>query len=201
MSVYSEPIARLINELAKLPGIGRKTAQRLAYHIITLDKSEAIQLSEAIVEAKSNVKYCSKCYNITDTDPCSICDNPKREQETICVVQDSKDVIAIERTREYKGLYHVLGGAISPMDGIGPDELRIKELIQRVGTENVQEIILATNLNIEGETTAMYIARLLKPFPVKLTRIAKGIPAGADLEYADELTLSNALEGRKEIDV
>lgn len=199
MAIYSEPISKLISELSKLPGIGRKTAQRLAYHIISLDNEEAYSLAEAITEAKKHVKYCSVCFNMTDKDPCSICDNPARDKSSICVVQDSKDIIAIERTKEFKGLYHVLGGSISPMEGVGPEDLTIKELIGRL-RDDVTEVILATNLNIEGETTAMYLARLIKPFGIKTTRIAKGLPAGADLEYTDEATLANALEGRKVID-
>ena len=198
MAIYSEPISKLISELSKLPGIGRKTAQRLAYHIITVDREEAFSLARAIAEAKKQVKFCSVCFNITDRDPCSICENQARDRSIICVVQDPRDVIAIERTKEYKGLYHVLGGAISPIEGVGPENLHIKELLSRL-TDEVAEVILATNLNIEGETTAMYLARLIKPLDIKTTRIAKGIPAGADLEYTDEATLANAMEGRKPI--
>ncbi len=196
MAIYSEPISKLISELSKLPGIGRKTAQRLAYHIISLESEDAYALANAMIQAKQQVKYCSVCHNMTDADPCSICTSPHRNKNFICVVQDSKDVIAIERTKEFKGVYHVLGGAISPMEGIGPEDLNIRELISRLN-ESIEEVILATNLNIEGETTAMYLARLMKPFGIKVTRIAKGIPAGADLEYADEATLANAIEGRK----
>ncbi len=199
MAIYSEPISKLISELSKLPGIGRKTAQRLAYHIISLDNEAAYTLADAITQAKKHVKYCSVCFNMTDRDPCAICDNPSRDKTSICVVQDSKDIIAIERTKEFKGLYHVLGGSISPMEGVGPEDLTIKDLIGRL-TNDIAEVILATNLNIEGETTAMYLARLIRPFGIKTTRIAKGLPAGADLEYTDEATLANALEGRKVID-
>ncbi|MFA0814933.1 MAG: recombination mediator RecR [Anaerofustis sp.] len=199
MAIYSEPISKLIAELSKLPGIGRKTAQRLAYHIISLDSEDAYALANAVIQAKQQVKYCSVCHNLTDSDPCALCANPARDHSLICVVQDSKDVIAIERTKEFKGVYHVLGGAISPMEGIGPEDLSIRELMSRLN-ETVSEVILATNLNIEGETTAMYLARLIKPFNIKVTRIAKGIPAGADLEYADEATLANAIEGRKILD-
>lgn len=199
MAIYSEPISKLISELSKLPGIGRKTAQRLAYHIISLDSEDAFSLANAITEAKKQVKYCSVCFNMTDQDPCAVCANAARDKSMICVVQDSKDIIAIERTKEFKGLYHVLGGAVSPMEGIGPEDLNIKELISRLNSD-VTEVILATNLNIEGETTAMYLSRLIKPFGIKTTRIAKGLPAGADLEYTDEATLANALEGRKIID-
>jgi len=199
LAIYSEPISKLIAELSKLPGIGRKTAQRLAYHIISLDSEDAYALANAVIQAKQQVKYCSVCHNLTDSDPCALCANPARDHSLICVVQDSKDVIAIERTKEFKGVYHVLGGAISPMEGIGPEDLSIRELMSRLN-ETVSEVILATNLNIEGETTAMYLARLIKPFNIKVTRIAKGIPAGADLEYADEATLANAIEGRKILD-
>jgi len=199
LAIYSEPISKLISELSKLPGIGRKTAQRLAYHIISLDNEAAYTLADAITQAKKHVKYCSVCFNMTDRDPCAICDNPSRDKTSICVVQDSKDIIAIERTKEFKGLYHVLGGSISPMEGVGPEDLTIKDLIGRL-TNDIAEVILATNLNIEGETTAMYLARLIRPFGIKTTRIAKGLPAGADLEYTDEATLANALEGRKVID-
>ena len=199
MSLYSQSVLQLIDQLAKLPGIGRKTAAKLAYHIINMEDEKARALAGAIIEAKEKVKYCSICFNITDSDPCNICANEKRDRSIICVVQESKDVIAIERTKEFKGLYHVLGGAISPMEGVLPEDLKIKELVTRVGTQDIKEVILATNLNIDGETTAMVIAKILKPLEVKVTRIAKGIPAGADLEYTDEATLSNALNGRKEL--
>lgn len=197
--MYSESLQRLISELSRLPGIGRKSAQRLAYFIIKSEDDYALRLSEAIMNAKDNVKYCSVCYNITDTDPCLYCTDPSRDQSVICVVQDSKDVIAIERTKQYHGLYHVLGGAISPMDGIGPDELKIQELISRLN-QDVKEVILATGLSVEGETTAMYIARMVSALGIKATRIARGLPNGADLEYTDEATLANALEGRREIE-
>ena len=199
MAIYSEPISKLISELAKLPGIGRKTAQRLAYHILSMDTQSAYALANAITAAKDQVKACSVCNNITDQDPCAICDNPKRDRSVICVVQDAKDVVAIERTKEFKGLYHVLGGAISPMEGVGPEDLHIQSFMRRLTTQ-VQEVILATNLTIEGETTAMYLARLIKPFHIKTTRIARGIPAGADLEYTDEATLAGALAGRKVVE-
>ncbi len=197
--MYAQPIQKLISELSRLPGIGRKTAQRLAYFIIKSDDNYAYELSEAISNAKDNVKYCSVCGNITDKDPCEYCSSPTRDRSIICVVQDSRDVIAIERTKEYKGLYHILGGAISPMEGIGPEDLRIAQLMARLDS-TVEEVILATNLTVEGETTAMYISRVLKPLGVKTTRIARGIPSGADLEYTDEATLANAIEGRRIID-
>lgn len=197
--MYSESLQRLISELSRLPGIGRKTAQRLAYFIIKSEDDYAQRLSDAIKNAKDNIKYCSVCYNITDTDPCQYCSDSSRDQSVICVVQDSKDVIAIERTKQYHGLYHVLGGAISPMDGIGPDDLKIQQLISRLN-EEVKEVILATGLSVEGETTAMFIARMVCALGIKATRIARGLPSGADLEYTDEATLANALEGRREIE-
>ena len=199
MQVYTGPITRLIEEFSKLPGVGRKTAQRLAFHVINMNDNDVEALSKAIIEAKREIKYCSVCCNITDTDPCSMCSNKNRDPGVICVVEDPRDVAAMERTREFKGQYHVLHGVISPMDGIGPDMIKIKELIQRLGTQDVREIIMATNPTIEGEATAMYIARLLKPMGIKVTRIAHGLPVGGDLEYADEVTISKDLEGRREI--
>lgn len=199
MQTYSGPILRLIEEFSKLPGVGRKTAQRLAFHVINMNMNDVEALSKAIVEAKKEIKYCSICYNITDKDPCSMCSNKNRDSGVICVVEDPRDVAAMERTKEFNGQYHVLNGVISPMDGIGPDMIRIKELIQRLGNQEVREVIMATNPTIEGEATAMYIARLLKPMGIKVTRIAHGLPVGGDLEYADEVTISKALEGRREI--
>lgn len=199
MSFYAAPIAKLIDELSKLPGVGNKTAQRLAFHILNMSVEDVEQLSKSITSAKRDIRYCRVCYNITDSDVCNICSSPKRNSSMICVVEDPKDVVAMEKTREYKGLYHVLNGAISPMEGIGPEEIRIKELLKRVADNEIEEIILATNPNIEGEATAMYISRLLKPAGIKVTRIAHGIPVGGDLEYADEVTLMKALEGRREI--
>jgi recombination protein RecR len=199
MNYYIEPIARLINELSKLPGIGNKTAQRLAFHIVNMKEDQVRGLAQAISEVKGKIRYCSICSNITDTNPCGICRSPRRDASIICVVEDPRDVIAMEKTREYRGLYHVLHGTISPMEGIGPDEIRIKELLHRVKDGKVREAIMATNSDIEGEATAVYISKLLKPLGVKTTRIAHGIPVGGDLEYADEITLSKALEGRREI--
>ncbi|SHF34469.1 MULTISPECIES: recombination mediator RecR [Caloramator] len=195
---YPIKVAKLIEELSKLPGVGNKTAQRLAFYIINMDKRDVESLADAIIEAKETIKYCSVCGNLTDTDPCVICSNTARDRSTICVVQEPKDVIAMERTKEYKGLYHVLHGAISPMLGIGPDDIKIKELLSRMN-EEVKEVIIATNPNVEGEATAMYIARLIKPLGIKVSRIAHGIPVGGDIEYADEVTLLKALEGRREI--
>jgi recombination protein RecR len=199
MSFYANPVAKLIEEFEKLPGIGHKTAQRLAFHVLNLPAEKAENLANAIREAKIKTKYCSVCNNLTDVDPCGICSSHSREPSIICVVEDPRDVVAMERTREFKGFYHVLHGAISPMEGIGPEDIKIKELLARVGEGNVKEVILATNPNIEGEATAMYIAKLLKPLGIKTTRIAHGIPVGGDLEYADEVTLAKALEGRREL--
>lgn len=199
MGYYAAPLAKLIEEFEKLPGIGHKTAQRLAFHVMNLPEEKVENLAKAIKEAKMKIKYCSVCSNLTDVDPCSICAGSSREHSTICVVEDPRDVVAMERTREFKGLYHVLHGAISPMEGIGPEDIKIKELLARVRDGEIKEVILATNPNIEGEATAMYISRILKPLGVKSTRIARGVPVGGDLEYADEVTLAKALEGRREI--
>lgn len=199
MSYYSPSIEKLIESFEKLPSIGHKTAVRLAFHILNSDQENINQFISSIVEAKKNLKYCSKCYNITDTDPCSICSNPKRDESIICVVEDVKDVIAMERTHEFKGVYHVLHGSISPMNGIGPDDIKIKELLARLQDGIVKEIILATNPRVEGEATAMYLSKLIKPLGIKVTRIARGIPVGGDLEYTDEVTLTQALEGRREL--
>lgn len=198
MNYYPVSISRLIDEFSRLPGVGSKTAQRLAFHVLNMDIKQAENLSEAIIVAKRSVKYCKVCGNYTDSELCSICANEARDKGVICVVQDPRDVTAMERTREFKGLYHVLHGAISPLNGIGPDDIKIKELLSRVDSDT-KEVIVATNPNVEGEATAMYISRLLKPLGVKTTRIAHGIPVGGDLEYADEVTLSKALEGRREI--
>ena len=199
MENYSEPIDRLINEFSKLPGIGRKTAQRLAFHVINMDIKDVTGLSKALVDVKNEIKYCSVCCNISDSEVCPICANSHRDPSTICVVEDPRDVAAMERTKDYSGRYHVLNGVISPMDGIGPDMLNIKELISMLGDGSVKEIIMATNPTIEGEATAMYISRLVKPMGIKVTRIAHGLPVGGDLEYADDVTISKALEGRREI--
>lgn len=198
MNYYGDPVARLIEELSHLPGIGAKSAQRMAFHIINMPKENALNLAQAIVDAKKKVKYCSVCCNITDDDVCHICASENRDKSVIMVVEDPRDMAAYEKTREFKGVYHVLNGAISPMTGVGPDDIKIKELIRRLDG-NVKEIILATNPNVEGEATAMYIARLVKPMGIKVTRIANGVPVGGDLEYIDEVTLSRALEGRREI--
>jgi len=189
----------LIEEFSKLPGIGRKTAQRLAFHVLHMGNNDVANFAQVILEAKSKTRYCSECGNITDVDPCMLCSNERRHKGLICVVEDPRDVIAMERTREFTGLYHVLHGAISPMEGIGPEDIRIKELLLRLQNYDVKEVIMATNPTIEGEATAMYISKLIKPSGIKVTRIAHGIPVGGDLEYADEVTLSKALEGRREL--
>ena len=199
MKYYAKPLNKLIAELSKLPGIGGKTAQRLAFHILSLDEPEAKALADAITDAKASMRYCSVCGNLTDGDICSVCADTARDHSTICVVESPRDVSAMERVREYKGVYHVLNGAISPMDGIGPEEINLRSLIVRLQENDVKEVILATNPNIEGEATAMYIARLIKPAGIKVTRIAHGLPVGGDLEYADEVTLSKAMEGRREL--
>ena len=199
MKQYPKPLAKLINELSKLPGIGAKSAQRLAFHILSLENGEAERLAEAITTAKKEMKYCSVCGNLTDQDPCIICSDPSRRDDVICVVESPRDVMAMERIKEFNGLYHVLHGVISPMEGIGPEDINLKSLIQRLQAGDVKELIIATNPNIEGEATAMYIARLIKPAGIKVTRIAHGIPVGGDLEYADEVTLLKSLEGRREL--
>ncbi|EFM09586.1 recombination protein RecR [Paenibacillus curdlanolyticus YK9] len=196
---YPEPIAKLIDAFTRLPGIGPKTAARLAFHVLRMQEDDVIDFAKALVSVKRNLHYCSVCCNITDVDPCRICQDKNRDHAVICVVQESKDLVAMERTKEFSGYYHVLQGAISPMEGIGPDQIRVAELLQRLSDERVQELIMATNPNIEGEATAMYLSRLVKPFGIRVTRIAHGLPVGGDLEYADEVTLSKALEGRREL--
>ena len=199
MGYYSPSIEKLVESFEKLPSIGHKTAQRLAFYMLDLSEEEINEFVDSIVNAKKSLKYCSKCFNITDTDPCSICGNVRRDASTICVVEDVRDVVAMERTHEFNGVYHVLHGSISPMNGIGPNDIKIKELLARIGDGQIKEIILATNPRVEGEATAMYISKLVKPLGVKVTRIARGIPIGGDLEYTDEVTLAKALEGRNEI--
>ena len=199
MQTHIEPIARMIEQLAKLPGIGSKTAQRLAFFILSMEENEVRQLAEAIYLGKKIVHACAVCGNLTDQDPCAICTDPRRRDDVLCVVSDARDLLAMERTREFRGRYHVLGGTISPMEGIGPDQLRIRELVTRIGRSEVKEVILATNPDVEGEATAVYLAKLLKPLGVKVSRIAHGVPVGGDLEYTDEVTLGRALEGRREM--
>jgi recombination protein RecR len=199
MFSYAPPLARLIEELSKLPTVGPKTAQRLAFYMLSMTAQDAEALAAAILEAKSRIRNCSVCGNITEADPCVICTNPQRNQSVICVVEDPRDVAAMERTREFSGLYHVLQGAISPLDGVGPDDLRIDELVKRVTAGEVREVIVATNPRVEGEATALYLSKVLKPLGVRVTRIAHGLPVGGDLEYADEVTLARALEGRRDL--
>ena len=199
MSQYTESIGRLIDELTKLPGVGEKTAQRLTFFLLKASAEDVKQLAQALLDVKSKVKYCSICGNLTEQEPCSICASSKRNRKVICIVEEPNDLLAIERTREYNGLYHVLMGTLSPLDGIGPEDIRIQELLQRLRDELHEEIILATNPNVEGEATALYLAKLLKPLGLKITRIAHGIPVGGDLEYADEITMTRALEGRREL--
>ncbi len=199
MSEYSPSIEKLIESFEKLPSIGHKTAQRLAFYMLDLPDTEVLEFTNSIINAKNNLKFCSICFNIADSDPCHICSNAKRDKSTICVVEDVRDVIAMERTHEYKGVYHVLHGTISPMNGIGPNDIKIKELLTRLLPGQVNEVILATNPRVEGEATSMYISKLIKPLGVKVTRIARGIPVGGDLEYTDEVTLTQALENRNEL--
>ena len=195
MLYTSDSFRQLIDEFAQLPGIGRKSAQRLAMYILKLPKEEVLGIAQALVNVKERMKYCTTCWTFTEESPCSICSSPKRDQATICVVEDPSDVIAIEKTNEYRGTYHVLGGSLSPLDGIGPEDLKLKELLDRI-KPGLEEIILALNPNVEGEATTIYLTRLLKPLGVRITRLARGIPMGGDLEFADEATLTRALEGR-----
>lgn len=196
---YPEPISRLIEQFMKLPSVGPKTATRLAFHVLGMSEADVGEFAKALSDVKTQLTECAVCCNITDRTPCSTCSDGNRSESVICVVQEAKDVIAMERTHEFHGKYHVLHGAISPMEGVGPNDIRIRELLQRVADTDVTEIILATNPNVEGEATAMYISRLLKPFDIRVTRIAHGLPVGGDLEYADEVTLAKALEGRRQI--
>src|SRR4051812_22969448 len=205
MAVYAGPVQDLIDELGRLPGIGPKSAQRIAFYLLKLARTDATRLASAIIAAKDKVTFCSRCYNIAEGGGehdtlCSICADDRRDAATICVVEEPRDIVAVEKTGEFRGRYHVLQGAISPIEGVGPEQLRVKELLTRLEGEGVEEIILCTNPNIEGEATALYLARLLKPMGLRITRIASGLPVGGDLEYADELTLGRALEGRRDVD-
>ena len=199
MPDYAPPVTRLIDELKRLPGIGQKTAQRLAFYLLRSDRDQALALSDAIREAKERIRQCSVCNNITDTDPCFFCTSPGRNKALICVVEEATNIQAVERTRQFSGMYHVLGGALSPLQGIGPDQLHIKSLIERLKSGTVEEIIIATNPTAEGEATAVYLSKLIKPLGVRVTRIAMGIPVGSDLEYADEVTMLKAMEGRRDL--
>ena len=201
MSIYTPAVQTLIDELGKLPGVGPKSAQRIAFHLVKLAEEDAIRLSTAIREAKEKVRFCEKCFNMSDEAICEICADSRRDPTQVCVVEEPRDIVAVERTQEYKGFYHVLQGAINPIDGIGPEQLRVKELLARLQEDPISEVLLCTNPNIEGEAPAMYLARLLEPLGVSVTRIASGLPVGGDLEYADELTLGRALEGRRQVEV
>jgi recombination protein RecR len=200
VSLYEGPVQTLIDELGRLPGVGPKSAQRIAFYLLKTDAADAKRLARAIEDAKDRVRWCTRCYNIAEGELCGFCRDERRDAHLICVVEEPRDIVAIERTGEFPGRYHVLQGAISPIEGVGPEQLRVKELLARIADEGVTEAILATNPNIEGEATAMYLARLLKPLGLRVTRIASGLPVGGDLEYADEVTLGRALEGRREVD-
>jgi recombination protein RecR len=198
--VYAGPVQELIDQLGRLPGVGPKSAQRIAFYLLKLPKEDAERLAEAIVEVKAKISFCRRCWNVSEGEFCEMCRDERRDRTIVCVVEEPRDIVAVEKTQEFHGLYHVLQGAISPIEGIGPEQLRVKELLARVDTEGIKEIILCTNPNLEGEATAMYLARLLKPLGLTVTRIASGLPVGGDLEYADELTLGRALEGRREVE-
>ena len=198
--MYAAPVQELIDELGRLPGVGPKSAQRIAFHLLKLSREDALRLARAISEAKDRVSFCRRCFNVSEGEECELCGDPRRDSTVVCVVEEPRDIVAIERTQEFRGRYHVLQGAISPIEGVGPEQLRVKELLARLEAESISEVILCTNPNIEGEATAMYLARLLKPLGIRVTRIASGLPVGGDLEYADELTLGRALEGRRDVD-
>lgn len=198
--MHADAVQNLIDQLGRLPGVGPKSAQRIAYHLLKVPKQDALALASAIEEAKERVRFCDLCHNLSEADRCTICADPRRDGTIVCVVEEPRDIVAVEKTAGFNGRYHVLGGAINPMEGIGPDQLKVRELLGRLDTEGVAEIILCTNPNLEGDTTAMYLARLLAPLGVRVTRIASGLPVGGDLEYADELTLGRALDGRREVE-
>ena len=199
MPIFAGPIQELVDELGRLPGVGPRSAQRIAFYLLETDRDSALRLAQAIAEVKDRIRLCERCFNVAESELCTVCSDPRRDGSVICVVEDPRDIVAVERTREFHGTYHVLGGALSPIDGVGPEQLRVRPLLVRLGQEGVVEVILCTNPNLEGEATAMYLARLLLPLGVKVTRIASGLPVGGDLEYADELTLGRALEGRREV--
>jgi recombination protein RecR len=200
VSVYAGPVQDLIDELGRLPGVGPKSAQRIAFHLLKVSKDDALRLARSISEVKDKVRFCAQCFNVSEGELCGICADPRRDTTMVCVVEEPRDLVAVEKTGEFKGSYHVLQGAINPIEGVGPEQLRIRELLERIGTSGLEEVILCTNPNLEGEATALYLARLLKPMGLKVTRIASGLPVGGDLEYADELTLGRALEGRRDLD-
>ena len=197
--MFEPPIQRLVDELARLPGIGQKSSQRLAFHLLNAEEADATRLAQAILDMRTRVRLCSRCFNVTGDSECSICRDPRREAALLCVVERAQDIVVVEKTQEFRGRYHVLGGAISPISGVGPDQLRFGELLERIEAEEVAEVIAATNPTVEGDATALYIARILKPLGVKVTRLASGLPVGGDLDYADELTLGRALAGRREL--
>jgi recombination protein RecR len=197
--VYAQPVQELIDELGRLPGVGPKSAQRIAFHLLKAEAVDALRLAQAITDAKARVSFCTTCFNISEGDECELCSDDRRDRSILCVVEEPRDIVAVEKTQEFNGRYHVLQGAISPIDGVGPEQLRIRELLARIDGEDVQEVILCTNPNLEGEATAMYLSRLLQDLAVRVTRIASGLPVGGDLEYADELTLGRALEGRRQV--
>jgi recombination protein RecR len=199
-SVHSDAVQNLIDQLGRLPGVGPKSAQRIAYHLLKVPREDALALSSAVVEAKDRVRFCASCHNLSEAELCGICADPRRDATLVCVVEEPRDIVAVEKTGGFSGRYHVLGGAINPMEGIGPDQLKVRELLARIDADGVTEVILCTNPNLEGDTTAMYLARLLTPMSVAVTRIASGLPVGGDLEYADELTLGRALEGRRPVE-
>jgi len=200
VAVYAGPVQDLIDELGRLPGVGPKSAQRIAFHLLKLSKADALRLARAITEAKDRVAFCQTCFNVAEGETCGICADARRDATVVCVVEEPRDVVAVEKTGEFHGRYHVLQGAISPIEGVGPEQLRVRELLDRIGREGIAEIILCTNPNLEGEATALYLGRLLKPLGLRVTRIASGLPVGGDLEYADELTLGRALEGRRDVE-
>ena len=200
MVAYAGSVQDLIDELGRMPGIGPKSAQRIAFYLLQVSKEDALRLAQAIATAKERVRWCSRCFNISESDECGICTDARRDATTVCVVEEPRDLVAVEKTGEFKGRYHVLQGAISPIEGTGPEQLRVRELMNRIETEGIREVILCTNPNLEGEATALYLGRLLKPLGLRVTRIASGLPVGGDLEYADELTLGRALEGRRDLD-
>jgi len=197
--VFEAPVQRLIDELARLPGIGQKSAQRLAFHLLHIEEEDARRLAESIITMRQEVRLCERCFNVTDSAQCSICRDLRRDPSAVCVVERAQDIVVVERTQEFRGRYHVLGGSISPIEGIGPEQLRMRELVARIDDEGIKEVIAATNPTVEGDTTALYLARLLKPLGVKVTRLASGLPVGGDLDYADEITLGRALVGRQEL--
>lgn len=200
-SVYTPPVQELIDELGRLPGVGPKSAQRIAFHLLKLSEQDALRLAKAITEVKARVRFCERCFNISEHAECELCSDPRRDPAVLCVVEEPRDIVAVEKTNEFRGRYHVLQGCINPIEGIGPDQLRVKELLARIDSETITEVILCTNPNLEGEATAMYLARLIGPLGIIVSRIASGLPVGGDLEYADELTLGRALEGRQRLDV